>query len=363
MPAAGRKLDADQVRQALTRLSLDSLVLAGGDERMRIHAHTDNPALLFTTAEAFGAVSARKADDMRAQSRSRTHAEQVAIVCDSAADLPPELIEALNIHIVPVRVNFGREEFLDRITLDHTALYRRLRDSGEMVRTSQPPAGDFRRLFDMLASQGREVLCFNISAALSGTWQAAHSAATRSERRVQAIDTRNAACGEGLLVILAATGARAGWDSSRIRARVEEEVPRTQTFALIRDLQYGVQGGRLPRWLLGLSRLLRFYVVIRRTPQGLVKPWRLLFGKGRLLDRLVDKVVKQLEPGQSYRALVGHCDCAADGEAVRQRLQSLPQFSRVDLVLTGTAIGAHAGPGSVVIGLIREQAFAGMEQG
>lgn len=356
----GAELDPEVLRQGFSRLPLDSLVLAGGGDRVRVHAHTDAPAQLFALAESYGQVSARKADDMRAQARSRAEHGQVAIVCDSAADLPPAEIERLNIHVVPVRVNFGREEFLDRITLDHDALYQRLRRDTTAVRTSQPPAGDFRRLFDMLGSQGREVVCLNISGALSGTWQAAQSAAQRGERPAMAIDTRHAACGEGLLVLLAAAAAQAGEDAAQIRARVEAEIPHTLTFALIRDLRFGVQGGRMPRWLLGASRLLRFHVAIRRTDAGVVKPWKLLFGAARLVERFESKVLRQLPPGGRWRVLIGHCDCADDAAAVRERLQAHPAISRVDLVTAGTAIGAHAGPGSLVIGLIRESAFAGL---
>lgn len=357
---SGSALDPEALRQRLTQLPLDSLVLAGGGERMRVHAHTDDPAQLFVAAEAFGHVSARKADDMRAQARSRAEHGQVAIVCDSAADLPPAEIERLNIHIVPVRVNFGREEFLDRITMNHEALYQRLRHDTTAVRTSQPPSGDFRRLFDMLASQGREVVCLNISGALSGTWQAAHVAAQRSERPAQAIDTRHAACGEGLLVLLAAEAALAGRDAAAIRALVEAEIPHTLTFALIRDLRFGVQGGRMPRWLLGASRLLRFFVAIRRTAAGVVKPWKMFFGQRKLVERFEAAVLRQLPRDTRWRVLIGHCDCADEARAMRERLSSHPAFSRIDLVTAGTAIGAHAGPGSLVIGLLRDQAFAGL---
>lgn len=348
----GQDLDVDAVRQVLSSLSLDSLVLAGSAQRIRVHAHTDAPAQLFEAAAGFGLVSARKADDMRAQTRSRGLRQRVVVVCDSAADLPAQAVERLHIHVVPVRVHFGQEEYLDRITLEHGALYRRLRERGESVRTSQPPPGDFRRVFEMLDSQGMQALCLNISSRLSGTWQAAQSAAERSQRGAVAFDTRHAACGEGLLVLRAAEAAAAGCSMAQITALLQEEVPLAHTYALIRDLQFGVRGGRLPAALLRLSRWLRFSVAIRRTEDGRIRPWKLLFGQRRLVPRFVARVVRRFAGGQRYRVMVGHCDAADDAQQVEQLMRAHPQVEHVDVVQTGTAIGVHAGPGSVVIGFL-----------
>lgn len=348
----GQGLDVDAVRQALSSLALDSLVLAGSERRMRVHAHTDQPALLFEAAAQFGSVSGRKADDMRAQTRSRGLRQQVVVVCDSAADLPAEAIERLHIHVVPVRVHFAQEEFLDRITLEHGALYRRLRERGESVRTSQPPPGDFRRTFEMLDSQGLKVLCLNISSRLSGTWQAAQSAAERSQRGAVAFDTRHAACGEGLLVLRAAEAAAAGCSMEQITAALREELQHTHTYALIRDLQFGVRGGRLPAMLLRLSRWLRFSVAIRRTDDGRIRPWKLLFGQRKLVARFAKRVLGQFTAGQNYRVMIGHCDAAEDAQVVAEQFKSHPQVGQLDVVQTGTAIGVHAGPGSVVIGFM-----------
>jgi hypothetical protein len=348
----GAELDADAVRQALSSLALDSLVLAGSERRMRVHAHTDAPALLFEAAAQFGTVSGRKADDMRAQTRTRGLRQPVVVVCDSAADLPAEAIERLHIHVVPVRVHFGQEEFLDRITLEHGALYRRLRERGESVRTSQPPPGDFRRAFEMLDSQGRQVLCLNISSKLSGTWQAADSAARRVQRGAVAFDTLHAACGEGLLVLRAAEAAAAGCSMAQIIELLRADLANTHTYALIRDLQFGVRGGRLPAVLLKLSRWMRFSVAIRRAEDGRIRPWKLLFWQRNLVGRFVAKVVKRFAHDVRYRLMVGHCDAASDAAQVAELLKVHPQVAQIDVVQTGTAIGVHAGPGSVVIGFM-----------
>lgn len=358
----GEDLDLDVLRLQFSQLPLDSLVLAGHAQRMRIHAHVDQPALLFEAAARLGEVSARKADDMRAQTRSRGLKQSLVVVCDSAADLPEDAADRLHIHVVPVRVHIGEEEYLDRITLAHGALYQRLRAGDPQIRTSQPPSGEFRRLFEMLRSQGRQVLCLNISGALSGTWQAA-DAATRGDDAAQVVawDTRHAATGEGLLVLRAAEAAAAGWTLPQVVGLLEAERESVQTWALIADLQYGVRGGRLPRFLLPLSRWLRFTVAIRRRPDGRIGPWKLLFGRKRRVERFVDRVLAQLAHGQRYRLMVGHCDDLPAAEQAVARLRGDARVAQVDLVQTGTAIGVHAGPGTVVIGSLPVRPLPGAD--
>ncbi|NJR44213.1 DAK2 domain-containing protein [bacterium] len=169
-----------QLKRALSELELDSLVLAGGGDYARLHAHTDSPAQLFAVAARFAHVSQRKADDMAMQARGKLSHVPVAIVSDTGADLPESEINRLNIYTVPVRVNFGDEEFIDRVTLTPPELYQRLRAGTAHVRTSQPPGGEFRRLFDQLLSHYPSIVCLNVSSRMSGTWQAALSAATDS---------------------------------------------------------------------------------------------------------------------------------------------------------------------------------------
>jgi len=352
----GCGLEADSARALLHGMGLDSLVLAGGGTRLKIHAHTDTPALLFERLAPLGRIYGRKADDMHAQSRARAHAGGVYIVTDSAADLPPQA-HALPIQVVPVRVNFGRDEFLDRITLPHSELYRRLEHDPEPVRTSQPPSGDFKRMYETLSSAGHGVLSLHISAGLSGTWQAAQSAAQRVAEQIVVLDTGNAGCGQGLLVEMAGMWAQAGLAPNAIAERVYAQKPHAKTFALIADLRYGVHGGRIPKWLGWLSRKLGFGVVIHNHPGGKIKPWRVLLGANRRSERFVASVLRQMRDPGGYRVLVGHCAAPESGAHVYAQLARHAAVQRIDLIEAGPAIGAHAGPGTVVIGLLPIAAY------
>jgi uncharacterized protein len=345
-----------ELHAALAGLGADSVVLAGGAQRLRLHAHVAEPSRLFELAGRFGRVSARKAEDMRLQHASASDAAHVAILTDSGADLPAELQRQLNIHMVAARVSFGDEEFLDKVSLSPAEFYRLLRSSTLLPQTSQPPPGDFRRQFEFLLGHHPAAVYVGLSRAVSGTLQAGESAAARSDpARCAVIDSGHATVGQGLLAIAAAEAAQRGDDAAAIRALVDELRPQTHTFALARDIRYGVRGGRVPRWAGPLALVLGLTPIARMRSDGRLGIAGALFGQRRVPQRFAGYVARRLPAGQRWRLMVGHCDCEGDGEALLDALRLLLDCADAWLVEAGPAIGAHAGPGALVVGVQRLQ--------
>ena len=136
----------------------DSVVIAGGATRVRLHVHTNEPERLFEAAARFGEVAQTKVEDMRSQHETlfdRNRSERVGIVTDSTCDLPPAMFEELNISTVAVRVYFGSENYLDKVTITPAEFYGRFAVTDVAPKTSQPPAGDFRRQFEFLCVPGK----------------------------------------------------------------------------------------------------------------------------------------------------------------------------------------------------------------
>jgi DegV family protein with EDD domain len=349
---SGPEVDRAGLRSAAVALGAASVVVAGSRERVRLHAHVAEPCALFEAAARFGQVSARKAEDMLAQHRTAVAADGIAIVTDSGADIPRELCERLDIHMVPVRVNFGDEDFLDKVSISPAEFYSRVRTSAVMPQTSQPPPGDFRRQFEFLLSHHPGLVYVGISRAVSGTLQSGEGAAARLDAtRARVVDSGHASCGQALLVIAAAEAARDGADAAAIIATVERLRPLTHTFAVARDISFGVRGGRVPAWSKPLVEGLGLTPVARVRANGRLGIAGALWGRKDAPRRFAAYVARHVASDRRWRLLVGHCGCAADGEillaALRERLACVDAW----LVEAGPAIGAHAGPLALVVGL------------
>ncbi|MGI9265008.1 MAG: DegV family protein, partial [Gammaproteobacteria bacterium] len=198
----GHSIEHRKIKEALVDLG-SSLVVAGTRQKARVHIHVDEPQVLFDVAAGFGSVSSRKADDMWRQSDSRQVLnDTVAIVTDSACDIPDEMMEQLNIHMVPVRVHFGNKSYLDKVSLSADEFYAELENNPRHPKTSQPAPGDFRRLYEFLGSHHPAILSIHLTGQASGTFQAAESASARAhtDTPIIAVDSRNASVGQGLIV-------------------------------------------------------------------------------------------------------------------------------------------------------------------
>lgn len=349
----GEQIDVERMREQLDGLDASSLVVAGGGRRARVHIHTDRPGEVFRICGDYGRIGQQKADDMSRQHGLLNQRGRIAVVTDSAADLPAEAVDRLGIHVVPLRLFFGEQEFLDKLSLSPAHFYQKLKDSDQHPQTSQPPPADFRRQFELLTSHGHEVLVIPISARLSGTCQAAEQSAARMrEQPITVYDSRNAACGQALLVLYAAEAAACGWDVRRITAALDRLRPQTLTFALTRDLSWGVRGGRAKPWMEWVARKLRLNPVLAASPEGDLTARGVIPGKAKALDRFARWLLRRMDAGVPYRVMISHTDSPDDARRLQQiLLTGHPEVDACWIEEASPAVGAHAGPGALIVGL------------
>ena len=105
----------------------------------------------------------------------------VRIITDSASDISQELAKELNITVLPLKVRFGEEEFLDGVTLSNRQFYERLIETDEIPKTSQITPFEYRSNFEKAVKAGDQVVCFTLSSGVSGSYQSACVAAQEFE--------------------------------------------------------------------------------------------------------------------------------------------------------------------------------------
>jgi DegV family protein with EDD domain len=348
----GPAVDRRHLREQLSAVG-SSLVVAGLQAKVRVHLHTNDPAEVFRIAMRFGTVSGEKADDMRRQQHSaHPGGRRVAVVTDSAADIPEDELDRLGIQMVPVRVHFGDRSYLDKVGITPDEFFAELERNPVHPKTSQPPPGDFRRQFDFLASHFESVISVNLTRQVSGTCSAAETAAGRTSTHgtVTVIDSRNASVGQGLVAMYAAECALAGHDAQRVIDATRAIVPRTRTFGLVGSLEYAVRGGRVPRWVKTSAEVLGVMPVLHADRKGRVAIGGVLFGRRRHKEKFARFIRRRLRDDRSYRLLVGHANCAEDAQRLLGAISG-PNVSSARILPLGSALGAHGGPGMLVVSM------------
>jgi DegV family protein with EDD domain len=349
----GDGIDRRKLREQASTLGA-SLVVAGTHRKVRLHLHLNEPQRLFELAACFGEVSGQKADDMQRQQEMVHHElrRQVAVVTDSAADLPDSVMEALDIHMVPVRVHFGAHSYLDKISLSPEQFFHELATNPLHPKTSLPPPGDFRRAFEFLGSHYQAVVYVGLTARVSGTFQSAETAAgrARTHARIVTVDSETAALGQGLITMRAAEVAAAGGDADAVRDAAIAARRRTRTWGCLVTLEFAVRGGRVPRWVKTLADLLRLTPILAVHADGSVGIGGVLFGRANPYRRFGRFLRRRLGPGRRWRIGIAHANAADGAVQVRDSLVAgLAQADVLPIIPLGTALGVHGGPGCIVV--------------
>ena len=327
-----------------------SVVVAVAGDILKIHVHTDTPDAVFTCAERWGTVTARKADDMRAQHRQLGHVERrrVAIVVDSTNDLSDATLDRHGIIAVPLQVMFGTETFRDRVDLKPAEFYRRLRAARELPTTSQPTPGAFVKAFRAAREEAEEVVGILLSSALSGTYASAQAAVQAAGLTgVSLVDSRSASLGVGMLALRAVELADAGWSAPAIVRELERIRGQSGVFLTVDRYENLLRSGRVSRGKAWLGGLLDIKPVLELDGDGRLQPVDRVRGRENVVPRVLTLLEQRLghRPRQ-VRFGVVHAEAPEIAERVRTAL--LAAFHpREVLVGPATAVlGTHVGEGA-----------------
>jgi DegV family protein with EDD domain len=274
-----------------------------------------------------------------------------AVVTDSACDLPRELAEERGVRVVPLKVRFGDEEFIDRTQLEPSAFWARLAASTALPQTAAPSPGDFEAAYLAARDAGCDgVVCVTLSGALSATYQAAEAAAqaVRDQLVVRVVDSRTVTIAEGFVVLAALEAAEQGASLDEVERAARAAAQRTTMYGLVDTLEYLHRGGRIGGAAALLGSLLSIKPVVE-VRDGVVEVESRQRTRARGVAHLVERAT-QLAPLR--RIGVAH-GLAADVDDVVQQLAAVGCSEPPIVVELGPVVGTHTGPGSLGIGLER----------
>lgn len=348
----GEDLDIKTIRASLKDLG-DSMIVAGGPRKIRIHLHTNHPEELYQRAARFGSVSRQKAEDMRAQhSREYGTEASIALIADSSCDLPTDYLIKNKIRLVPVRVTVGNQVFLDRVNITSEEVYRIMTQSETRISTSQPTTGAFSQAFKMAAETHKQAIAITVSSKVSGSHQACLTAARSVENlEIRVIDSGNTAGGLGLLVAVAAEAIAKGCNMAEVEKIVGDARPHTRLFAAFETMKYMVRGGRVSRFKGWMARVLNRTPILTFDLEGGVRAPA--SGKPGLScwKKMLKLILKECQKLEEPRFIISHARAEEAALWFEDQLKQHFNLQHVPILPVSPTIGAHAGPGALGVAL------------
>ena len=274
---------------------------------------------------------------------------KVGIVCDSTCDLDQAYYEANDVTMVPLKVMFGQESFLDWVELLPDEFYRRLPEAAELPTTSQPSPADFTAAYERLASDGcEEIVSVHLSAPLSGTFQSATIAAETSSVPVRVVDTKVVAAATGLCLMAAVEARASGADAAAVEKAATDAASAVRIFFVLDTLEYLVKGGRAGKASGLAASLLNIKPILTFNPEGTIEPFSKVKGTAKALASLAEHVAAASKELGKLRLVVFHAVSPEMAAALTAALDLAGADYTLDSTGTvGSVIGTYAGPKAV----------------
>jgi DegV family protein with EDD domain len=275
----------------------------------------------------------------------------IVIVTDSTADIPLDVREQLGISMVPLKVNFGDQSYLDNITLQPAQFYEKLSSFNGLATTSQPSPADFYDVYKKLTDEGHTVISIELSAAMSGTYQAATIAKSMLEAEAEVditvIDSKSASYGYGMIVIIAAEMAKAGASKEEIIAEVHRLRKELKLYFLVDTLEYLRKGGRIGKASAVLGSLLNIKPILSIDDEGTVFPLEKARGQKRAMARIAELLEADFH-GKAVNLSVASTPGYLSGVSeMTELLRTKLNVKRFQETSIGPVVGTHTGPGTI----------------
>lgn len=270
-----------------------------------------------------------------------------AVITDSTSYLPDGWALAHDVTVVPVQV------IVDAHALDETdaeqasSVITALR-AGAQVSTSRPSPVRFASAIDRAVENGSDqAVILTVSAALSGTHEAAVAAAREARIPVQVIDSRSIGMGLGFAVMAAVEAADGGADARTVAGRAAEQARLTEMLFYVDTLEYLRRGGRIATTSALVGQALQVKPILR-IADGRVEPVDRVRTASRAIERLVELALES-RAGRPSMFAVSDLDAGTRADDVMRRLRDAAPDAEILRCRIGGVVGAHTGPGVVAI--------------
>jgi DegV family protein with EDD domain len=272
-------------------------------------------------------------------------AENTAIVLDSTADFPEAPERFQNWRVVPLYVLFGDESYRDYVDLTPEQFYARLRSSEALPTTSQPTPGDFLTTYEELTGYER-IYSLHLSAALSGTYQSARTAAQELGDKVRVVDSESASAAIAMLGLAIQRRLDRGTtddDIDELVRRFKEDAGLIFTVDTLEFLRRGGRIGRASAWAGNLLHVKPILTIKRE-----VVPLKRVRGNQKAMQEFVSEFISTSNDTSTLKVGIAHADAPERAEQLKKMVHAERPHAEVEIVTTlGAVVGTHAGPGTV----------------
>lgn len=271
--------------------------------------------------------------------------EKIAVITDSCADVPADIVEKYNIFVIPMMINCQDGEYRDGIDITAQDVYERLKS--ELPKTSSPAGEDVLDTFEKVKNQGYDkAVMIMLSSGLSGTYnQIKMMAEDEGGLEIEVFDSHEASLGNGAIVIQTAMYVAEGVGLAELKDKIKSLILNTKVFFSIDTLEFLQKGGRIGKVTAVAGAVLNIKPILSFHPDdGEIYTAAKVRGSKAVMKELIKLVSEAKSSGRRFNILVADGGASEQCDILEQKLKELyPDYTNLFRTKIGAALSVYLG--------------------
>ncbi|MFC2063831.1 DegV family protein [Chloroflexota bacterium] len=269
------------------------------------------------------------------------------IVTDGAVDLPDGWIEAYDIKVVPINIQFGNQTFIQYEDINTEEFYRRIEETRVIPKTAQPSPHQFSEFYQKIANVGDTIISLHVTSKLSGTFSSAVAAAEELKGRFRIIplDSAGGSMGMGFMCRAARQMERAGENVEEIVRFLEDIKNKIQVILTLDKLDYARMSGRVSALTAAMSSVLKVKP-IAILKDGILSMTDKVRTRKASLERVIE-IGRQAFGNQPVHVAVLHARDLVSGQNLLEKAKKAFNVISFEITDLSVALAVNLGPGTV----------------
>ncbi|WP_071394891.1 DegV family protein [Bacillus tuaregi] len=281
--------------------------------------------------------------------------KKIAWITDSTCYIDPKYAKEHNIFVVPIVITFDQVSFLDGIDITEEEFYSKLTTSRTLPKTSQPVIGELVALFEELKKEYDLGIAVHLSTELSGTANATKQAADMAGFPLELVDSRLISLPVGHLIQKGQEMIRDGISPEDTANTLRTMYPSNQLYVMIGSLEQLHKGGRVSALQMMMGSLLQIKPILTFN-EGNIVPYDKVRSQKKALSYMVTRLKEDLDQGYKInKVYILEGTAKQEAHTIQEQVRSLSPEMEIIIGPLGSAIGVHAGAGTIALTWFREE--------
>ena len=331
----------------------ENLICIENDNKIKVHMHTNTPYKLFEKLYEFGTISIPKIDDMLIQSNMIKDKRDIAIVTDSIADIPQEILDKYNVYTINLNIQIGESQFVDKIGISREMVYNYM-NSETYPTSSAVNKMQIEIILKRILQNYKNIIVITVSSKLSGMYNLLSNVVENLnyDGNIEIIDSKLNSVAQGLLVYKAIELLSQGKDFETIIEQIKLNISKLEIYVALNTIKNVMKSGRVDKRLVKLASNahIKLSISLDREGNGTVFGWGTSYG--RIVQKILNISKTKKINNEVLQYAISYSGKCKKAVIFAEKLEMLIGFPPLFITEISSVTALHVGEDAVAVSFL-----------